>query len=80
MNVGSKVTVESRLVPDYNGLTGVISRLSTHPADVTLPVQYKVAADPTPENQALLEKIGSPYIDLAFPWEFWFVEQELKER
>jgi len=76
---GSKVVVESTFVPDYNGLTGVVTRIRGDLFDPSMPYQLKVAADPTPENQALLENIGSPYIDLARPWEFWFVKQELKE-
>lgn len=79
MNTGSKVVVESRFVPDYNGLTGIVVATKGHPFDPTLPEQFKVRADPTPENQVLLEGIGSPYIDLARPWDFWFVTNELRE-
>ena len=79
MKIGSHVVVESRFVPDYDGLTGVVVATSAHPSDPTMPEQYKVRADSTPGNQALLEKIGSPYVDLARPWDFWFVVQELKE-
>jgi len=79
MQVGSRVIVDSKLVPDYNGLTGEVRYVSTHPADATLPTQYKVRADNTPANNLLLANIGSPYVDLDRPWEFWFVTQELRE-
>lgn len=79
MKIGDKVVVDSRLVPDYNGLTGVVVQVKAHHFDPTLPGQFKIKADPTPENNQLLEKIGSPYIDLDRPWEFWFLNQELKE-
>lgn len=76
---GSKVVVESTLVPDYNGLTGVVVIVRNHPTDPTLPTQYKVRADLGARNGRLLAGIGSPYIDLNRPWDFWFVDQELKE-
>jgi hypothetical protein len=73
-----KVVVESSFVADYNGLTGTVTRVKMHPSDPTMPEMYLIDADSTPENQRLLERIGSPYIDLAKPWTFWFVGQELK--
>ena len=78
MKVDDKVKVESTFVPDYNGLTGTILRILAHPSDPTMPEQYYVQADSTPSNARLLERIGSPYVDLAKPWNFWFVGQELK--
>jgi hypothetical protein len=79
MKVGSRVLVDSTFVPDYNGLTGEVIIVSMHPSDPTMPEQFKVRADNTPANNLLLESIGSPYVDLARPWEFWFVTQELRE-
>lgn len=79
MNEGTRVVVESRFVPDYNGLTGTVITVKGHPVDPTVPEQFKIQADPTPANNQLLKKIGSPYIDLARPWEFWFIKEELRE-
>lgn len=79
MNVGSRVIVESKFVPDYNGLTGEVILVKGDLWDPSSPVQFKVKADPTPANDILLRTIGSPYIDLARPWNFWFVKEELKE-
>jgi len=79
MKVGSRVIVDSKFVPDYNGLTGEVIIVSMHPSDPTMPEQFKVRADNTPANNLLLANIGSPYVDLARPWEFWFVTPELRE-
>jgi hypothetical protein len=76
---GSKVVVESSLVPDYNGLTGEVTLVKGDVWDPSSPVQYRVKADPTVSNELLLQSIGSPYIDLARPWNFWFVSEELRE-
>jgi hypothetical protein len=76
---GSKVVVESSLVPDYNGLTGEVTLVKGDVWDPSSPVQYRVKADQSARNARLLAGIGSPYIDLARPWNFWFVREELKE-
>lgn len=73
---GTAVRVESKFVPDYNGLTGtvVMVRLTTDPGTS----QYKVRADLGARNARLLAGIGSPYVDLNRPWDFWFIESELQ--
>lgn len=75
---GTLVRVESTLVPDYNGLTGTVVIVKPHPIDPTMPTQYKVRAAQGARNARLLAQIGSPYVDLARPWDFWFIESELQ--
>lgn len=77
---GTLVKVNSRFIPDYNGLVGQVIIVKGHPMDPTMPLQFKVHVHQGARNARILGPLAEQgYVNLARPWEFWFVHDELEE-